>query len=208
MNAKPSQETNSCRSFEKLSFEDRLLCAGLDREEAKGPSKGTSPCCPSSARMGLIPLGSPAGTWPGQLTWTAPARGVCCQWHHAGVWGGSARGEQNCSWECAGHWAVRVAPGIRLVLYILLVSVVAVAVRSLCQSVTLPLAHPAGLAFFSPFCPQPSGGRGGGPLGQAPTAAQPGAVRRWEGTGWNWNVPEPTAITATRSRLAWSRVWQ
>lgn len=35
MSAKPSRETNSCRSFEKLSFEDWLFHAGLDREEAK-----------------------------------------------------------------------------------------------------------------------------------------------------------------------------
>lgn len=35
MSAKPSQETNSCWSFEKLSFEDCLLHAGRDREDAK-----------------------------------------------------------------------------------------------------------------------------------------------------------------------------
>lgn len=39
MSAKPSRETNSCRSFEKLSFEDWLFHAGLDREEAKLPKK-------------------------------------------------------------------------------------------------------------------------------------------------------------------------
>ena len=55
---------------------------------------------------------------------------------------------------------MRVAPGIPLLLCILLVRVVAVPVCCLCRSVSLPLARPAGFAFFSPFFPLPGRGRG------------------------------------------------
>jgi len=56
-------------------------------------------------------------------------------------------GEGNRGWERAGQRAVRVALGIPLFLYILLVSVVVT------------------LAFFSPFCSQPGGGAAMGSLG-------------------------------------------
>jgi len=70
-----------------------------------------------------------------------------------------AGGKLNTARECAGHWVVRVAPCITLlILYIILLNTIVVTVHFLCCSFKLSLSWHTTFAFFFPLSSPPQRG--------------------------------------------------